>query len=249
MVILENELRGREMVIESIPKINVVDKVYEQMKENIISGEWGPDDQIPSENELCGLFGVSRNTVRSAIQKLKTIGVLITKQGQGTFVCKVFNEQIIERIIPIIYLSKNDIIEVLEFRKVIEIESIGLAAVRRTEEDINNMESYLNMMLSLKDNFKEFSIYDYQFHLSIAKASKNRIFYWIMLQLRDVIYAHFEEMCKDLGTELSVDDHKMILAAITDKDPELAKFLLKQMLENISNQLKFKFNCNNRSAI
>nr|WP_094551660.1 galactonate dehydratase [Petroclostridium xylanilyticum] len=85
--------------IKSIQKKNVVDEVYAQMKELIVNGDWEPDSKIPSEHELAKSFNVSRNTVRSAIQKLSAIGVLITRQGQGTFVCKSIINTIKEYVI------------------------------------------------------------------------------------------------------------------------------------------------------
>lgn len=221
-----------------IEKRNVVDMAYEQMKELIISGEWKPEMKIPSENELKAILNVSRNTVRSAIQKLKTLGILETKQGQGTFVRKSASSAFVNSLMPFISLSKEDILEILEFRKTIEIESVGLAAIRRNQEDIEFIKAAVDEMVENKDDFIRYSIADYQFHLSIARASKNKIFYSVLKNLKDVFYNHFEDMNKELGGEMSVDNHIRIFEAIRNKDEQLAKILMKDNIELSINALE-----------
>ncbi|WHH61296.1 FadR/GntR family transcriptional regulator [Petroclostridium sp. X23] len=229
------------MGIKSIGRKNVVDEVYAQMRELILSGEWPPNSKIPSENELSRAFDVSRNTIRNAIQKLKTMGVLITKQGEGSFVCGSTAENIAESFIPVICLNKKEIIEILEFRKIIEIESVGLAAIKGNEQDINTIKQYLNMMSNALQDYRQYSIADYQFHLSIAKASQNSILYSVMIKLEELIYSHLEEMNKDLGPAMSIENHKKIFNAIKDREPELARLLLKENIELSINILKSKY--------
>ncbi len=221
-----------------IGKRNVVDMAYEQMKDLIINGEWRPGAKIPSENELKEMLKVSRNTVRSAIQKLKTLGVLETKQGQGTFVCKSASAGFVNSFMPFISLSKEDILEILEFRKTIEIESVELAAIRRDHKDLESIKAAVDEMVGSKDDFKRYSIADYQFHLSIARASKNKIFYMVLKYLKDVLYNHFEDMNKELGAEMSVDNHLRIYEAIRDSDPQMAILHMKNNIELSINEMR-----------
>jgi DNA-binding FadR family transcriptional regulator len=226
--------------IKSIKKINIVDEVYVQLKEFIINGEWEPGSKIPSENELSTLFNVSRNTVRSAIQKLKAVGVLDTRQGQGTFVCESVIKNIVDSIMPIGFLSEEEIIEIMEFRKPLEVEAAGLAAIRRDEQDVISMQKALDAMVENLGDYKRHASADYQFHLSMAKASKNRMIYRALVKLKDVIYAHFEKMSKDLGTQMSIENHKRIFQAVKAKDPELARYIVKETIEVSINILKSK---------
>jgi len=220
-----------------IEKRNVVDMAYEQMKELIINGDWRPGSKIPSENELKEMLNVSRNTIRSAIQKLKTLGVLETRQGQGTFVCKSASESFVNGFMPIISLSKKDILEILEFRKTIEIESVGLAAERRDNEDIGAIKAAVDEMVESRNDFRKYSVADYKFHLSIAKASKNKIFHMVLKYLKDVMYSHFEDMNKELGAEMSVDNHLKIYEAIRDGDPQKARQYMKSNIESTISEL------------
>jgi GntR family transcriptional repressor for pyruvate dehydrogenase complex len=221
---------------------SLVDEVFEQMKDHIISGEWGPGEQIPSESELGKLFNVSRTTIRNSIQKLKAIGVLITKQGQGTFVRQTINEHLAENLIPMVFLDKDNILEILEFRVTIEMASAGLAAERADEEDIQRMKAALDVMNENIENYTQYSIADYQFHLNIARASKNKIFYRVMMKLKDILYGHFEEMNRELGPAMSIENHRRIFAAIKNRNPQLASTLMKKNIELSINTLKERSN-------
>nr|WP_278850753.1 winged helix-turn-helix domain-containing protein [Enterocloster clostridioformis] len=66
------------MNLKAVKKVNIGDQVYNQMKDQIMSGVWVPGEKIPSENQLMEVFGVSRGTVRQAIQKLSAVGLLET---------------------------------------------------------------------------------------------------------------------------------------------------------------------------
>lgn len=227
------------MAIRAIEeRASLVDEVFEQMKEHIISGEWEPGEKIPSENELSQLFNVSRTTIRNSIQKLKAIGVLITKQGQGTFVRQTLNEHLAEDLIPIVFLDKDNVLEILEFRITIEMGCAGLAAERADEEDIQRIQSTLSIMSESLNNYTRYSVADYQFHLNIARASKNKIFYRVMIKLKDILYSHFEEMNRELGPKMSIENHKHIFAAIKNRDARLARTLMKENIELSINTIK-----------
>lgn len=229
------------MAIRAIEdRASLVDEVFEQMKEHIISGEWEPGEKIPSEHELSTLFNVSRTTIRNAIQKLKTIGVLITKQGQGTFVRPTLDEHLAENLIPIVFLDKDNILEILEFRISIEMGSAGLAAERADEEDIQKIKHALDMMTENVETYTRYSIADYQFHLNIARASKNKIFYWVMMGLKDILYSHFEEMNRELGPKMSIENHQRIFAAIKNKDTKLARRLMRENIQLSIDTIKAK---------
>ncbi|MCP4397772.1 MAG: FadR family transcriptional regulator [bacterium] len=210
---------------------SLVDEVFEQMKEHIISGEWKPAQKIPSEHELSQSFNVSRTTIRNSIQKLKTIGVLTTKQGHGTFVRQTIDEHLTENLIPMVFLDKDNILDILEFRITVEMGSAGLAAERADKEDLERIQSALDIMQESLENYACYSAADYQFHLNIARASKNKIFYRVMLELKSMLYSHFEKMNRDLGPEMSIENHTRIFAAIQQKDAESARRLMRENIE------------------
>lgn len=221
------------MSVTSIEKIDLVEKVFEMMKDNIISGEWSPGEKIPSENDLCIMFNVSRNTVRSAIQKLKTIGALSSEQGKGTFVYRSITDSFIDSFIPLVSLDQEEMMDIVDFRDIIENESARLAAKRATEEELDHIQKALDNMIASINDYKKYSIADYQFHLSIVKASRNRIFYKAMLRLKDVLYRHLEEMNRTGDLEISINGHLKLFNAIKNRDHELAGILSKSDKETM----------------
>ena len=217
---------------------SLVDEVFEQMKDQIVSGEWGPGEQIPSENELSEVFNVSRATIRNSIQKLKAIGILSTIQGRGTFVRKTISENLAESLIPLVLLDKDNIIEILEFRKTVEMESVRLAAERADQDDLVRIKRALDGMLQNQDDPPRYSMADYQFHLAIARASRNMIFLRVMTDLKDLLFSHFSKMNRDLGTSLGLDYHVAIYEAIEKRDPASASGLICKNLELSINRLQ-----------
>ena len=96
------------MALKTISKRNISDVVYEQLMENLIAGEWKPGDKIPSENELAAQLQVSRISVRSALQRLSSLGLVESRQGEGTFVCEFSGAQYANNLIPLIVFERSD---------------------------------------------------------------------------------------------------------------------------------------------
>ena len=72
--------------VKPIKRVSVGEQVFTQLKELLVQGEWKPGEKLPSENELAAQFGVSRITVRQALQKLGALGLVETRLGEGSFV-------------------------------------------------------------------------------------------------------------------------------------------------------------------
>jgi DNA-binding FadR family transcriptional regulator len=128
----------------------------------------------------------------------------------------------ISNIIPGMVFNNNEILDVLEFRSIIEKENARLAAIRADEEEIKEIKKALDQMIKHQDDYQEYSIWDYKFHLNIAKASENKILYQTMLRLKDILFHHLEEMNKNGDFEKSIAGHQKLYQAIRDKNPQLA---------------------------
>lgn len=180
--------------IRPLRPANLVKKVLSQIREQIVDGEWTQGQKIPSENELSRRFRVSRNTVRSAIHQLQALGVLAAKQGQGTFVNASFNTAYLSSVMPFISLSREEILDLLEFRRILEAGSAALASERAKQDDIYEIGSALERMLHSIDDLDAYSKADFDFHLAIAKASKNKIIREVLNRLSVPLYSHLAEM-------------------------------------------------------
>lgn len=228
-------LLERKIILNSIDKKDVVSIVFEQLKEQITNGNWKPGAKIPSESQLVQQLNVSRVSVRSAIQRLRDIGIIVTYQGKGSFVSNDIDKFGLNEMKLVMNLSKDEFLDMMVFRQTIEFKCIELAVELADEEDLDEIKLALDKMLQHKDHYKKYSEADFNFHLAIAKASKNKVFYEIFLSIKGFYYHYLEELNRVIGITLeSVEVHVQIYQAIKSKDAVKAKELLSgAMNENI----------------
>ena len=226
------------MGIKPIRKVNVGEQVFQQLKKLLIEGEWKQGDKLPSENELSEMFGVSRITVRQALQKLVALGLIETRLGEGSFVKKLEPADAMNGLIPAAYLRKEAIFEVLEFREAIEAESARLAAGRASKADIQELEIILQKMEETKekDDLKAFALADYEFHYKIGQITKNDLIIRTNNILGEVLKSSMIEIVGKVGFKPGVYYHRKIIDAIAQQDGDLA---LKLMREHIGNNAQY----------
>lgn len=213
---------------------NTVNIVYEQMKRNILEGVWLPGSKLPSESELIATFDVSRVSVRSAVQRLRGLGIVITHQGKGTFVIKDLEQHgLLNDNKPIMHLSQEEFEDMRVFREAVEFRCMELAVKNATTEDIALLEAALNRMLVNKDDYKRYSQADFDFHYAIVKASHNKIFIHAMDSIRHIYLYYLEELNRVLGVTLeSVNAHIKVYMAIKNHDAVAAAETLNEAMAN-----------------
>lgn len=225
------------MSIKSTEKHNVVNDVFEQLRRKLTDGNWVPGSRLPSEKELCSALNVSRVSVRSAVQRLRDLGIVVTRQGSGSYISKDFTPQTLNnKLRPVMNLSKEEFHDMMVFRQTVEFKCMELAVIHATEEDILALEQALNRMLVNKNDYKKYSEADFDFHLAIVKASQNRVFYNVMLSIKDSYYYYLEELNRALGITIeSVETHIKVYVAMKNRDASTAvRVLGETMAENIT---------------
>ena len=224
------------MSIKSIQKQNVVSEVFEQIKEKLLDGTWGAGTRLPSEAELTVAFNVSRVSVRSAVQRLRDLGIVVTRQGSGSYVNDNFTPQMLNNgARPVMHLSREEFHDMMIFRQTVEFKCVELAVAQATEEDILRLEQALNNMLIHKNDYKKYSEADYAFHLAIVQASHNSVFINVMNAIKDIYYYYLEELNRALGITLeSVEAHIKVYMSIKNRDATTAVAVLNEaMSENV----------------
>lgn len=226
-------------------KDKLADQLYNQILDWIISGELKEGDKVPSENQLCKSFEVSRPVVREALLKLQEADLVATKKGIGSFVLHSPLEKLNQ------YASANDIAVILqshEVRIAIEGEAAYLAATRRTEEQLNDLKA---AVLAMETDFKshQLSIHaDYKFHIGIAKAAKNKIFV-DLLENADLGLTKTMAVAQQLSrasvknkifpnrNKNVLKEHQLILDAIENQDQEGARFAMRNHITKIKERI------------
>ena len=112
----------------------LVEQTYDALMQMIMDGNYKPGDRLPSEMILCNNLQVSRNTLRAALNKLNVLGFTETRQGGGTYMRAVDSSVYLNFFVPATLTSSMDLLEIMQFRKGIEVEAARLAAENATEE-------------------------------------------------------------------------------------------------------------------
>ena len=136
------------IALKPIKAKRVSDQAFEQIRDLIFRGQLKPGDQIMPERELAQALGVSRPTVREAIKKLVTMGLLEHHQGQGTFVRSTDSQREHNPLAAVIEDHDASLEELLEVRMGLEGQAVILAAQRATAEDLKVLEKALEAMLA-----------------------------------------------------------------------------------------------------
>ncbi|MEM1486099.1 FadR/GntR family transcriptional regulator [Oscillospiraceae bacterium PP1C4] len=226
------------MKIEPINRTKISEQVFEQMKQQMLLGEWKAGDKLPSENELANAFNVSRVTIRQALQKLMVLGLIKTKTGEGSFITEAELGSCMNTMIPMAYLRPKDTLEVLEFRQVIEIETAGLAAKKATAQDVEALQNIYDEMLALKDNMEDFAQADLEFHLKIAEITKNNLIISTHNILKDILSVTMKDIVGTLGYEIGIYYHQQLLDSIAQNDAEKTKEIMREHVVQTLNGFK-----------
>src|SRR6266498_2037412 len=113
----------------------------------IVSGELGPGDRLPKENDLAERLGLSRNSLREAVKALSLIRVLDVRQGDGTYVTSLQPEVLLDTVRFIIDFHRDDsVLYLLEVRRILEAEATAMAARKMTDEELAELGKVLDGM-------------------------------------------------------------------------------------------------------
>lgn len=201
-------------------RAGLIDRTVDQLRKHIISGDWPVGSKIPTEPALTELLGVGRNTVREAVQSLVHAGLLVRRQGSGTYVLSdseltvVMGRQIAD--------ANHQ--HVLEVRRSLEVEAARLAARRRTEEDVAELRS-LNTARQTAfagGDVDEIVAADLALHRAIAAVARNPVLLSLYENLIDAIGANIRTNVIGLVHTQSEDDHDSLVEAIALGDSYLA---------------------------
>lgn len=212
-------------------RLSLSDEVYNQILEQITSGEWKVGDKLPSESKLCSMFGVSRTSVRAALQNLQGSGIVVTMQGIGSFVHRN-PEQGVTSEEPVESLKSSDITseefkEFFEFRQAIEFKAIEFFVRRATKEDEDVLKDLVEKMQEAAkvDDRAAFTQYDLDFHMAIIEGAKNVFLYNSMLNYKDIFSHYMEEITRLTDKPLSVlaEEHVELYTYLVEKKPKWAK--------------------------
>jgi GntR family transcriptional repressor for pyruvate dehydrogenase complex len=184
-------------------------------------------EKLPSEYEMCSQFRVSRTVIREALRMLCARGLIVIIKGKGIFVANFSGESVTNplRLYLQLNIEENYVLDIVHARQIIEPPIAASAALHHTEGDALKLQKDLESLKQCKGNFEELARLDMEFHLDIAKASKNQIIplilepiHKLLPQIKSSVYATVQD-----AKDSAVVWHQKILDAILERNPEEAR--------------------------
>lgn len=215
------------MNLKPIKPKRISDQVFEQIRELIYKGEFKPGQQILPERDLAKSMAVSRTSVRNAINKLVTLGLLDHRQGQGTFVSSPEAREG-NPLAAAMGTDEATLDDLLEVRMGMECNTAKLAAQRATDSDLKAMlKSLEEMEEDLAATDKIGTGPDTAFHMAIAFATKNPVLIHLMRNFYDFLFVGIKKNLTHMYTDREaledvIGHHRAVYEAIKRRAPQEA---------------------------
>lgn len=228
--------------MRKIHKESITDQVFEEIKRNIVESKWKEGDRIQSENDLAEQLGVSRVSVRAALQKLQALGYIETRSTNRSYVKKFSLGSLLNAVSPDIVMNETALSELREFRNNMELDCCRLAIERHTTDELNELKECLNQMISVtkEDDFESFIGSDQAFHNIIARMTHNSLYVItenatspaISLYNRTLYLNRLKKFnnVSQLAWDEAINWHTNIFIAIRDRNFDLCKETYSEIL-------------------
>ncbi|MCF7914550.1 MAG: FadR family transcriptional regulator [Spirochaetaceae bacterium] len=228
--------------LEPVKKIRLYESIVKQIQHLINEGELVPGQKLPPERELAEELNVSRTSIREALRALEMMGYLESKVGVGggTFIKEITIDNIISPFSKVLLKNDDYIVELLEVRLFLEIESARLAALRRNEEELQSMQAAIDQMEQDIKNGGSGLDGDNNFHRAISVAANNRVLQQFVNMCGDLLEVEREAHLTNNSaeSERALGQHKKLIQAIREKDDERAQKIMRSHILNISKLIK-----------
>ncbi len=210
-------------MFKSVKHTRISDEIADQIKMLIGEGRLKPGDRLSPERELIKEFGVSRPSLREALNSLVAMGFLEIK-GKRTFIRSVASESMQNPLSLLLKADAKKIFDLIEVRKAIEVWGASLAAQRATEEDIKQLAEILKEMKKAFEEGRSWEKQDADFHLVMAQATHNTIQTHMMSTIYDLLRESVARVFKDRSkVKKLLDHHHRMFSAIKSHSPDKAR--------------------------
>ncbi|MEH7222779.1 FadR/GntR family transcriptional regulator [Bacillus sp. JJ1566] len=231
------------MEYKKIKPKKIYEEVADTLQEAIRSGELTPGTKLESVQQLAESFQVGRSAIREALTALKAMGLIEMRQGEGTYVKEFQAENLAFPLASAMLMNQQDVMHLLEVRKIIETGAAATAAKKHNPENILKMETALNGMKVALGNEEIGETSDLQFHLAISEATQNPMLTNLLLHVSDLMQETMKEtrritlFSKEKTTERLYNEHLAIYEAIVSGNEEAARSTMLTHLTNVEETL------------
>ncbi|HHV95863.1 MAG TPA: FadR family transcriptional regulator [Clostridiaceae bacterium] len=210
----------------------IIEKFIDMIKE----GKLKTGERLPSERTLAEMFNVSRTSIREALRAMEIIGILEVRQGEGSYITDLNIAPFINTIAPLFVKNESLETDLLDFRKLLEVEAVKLAATRTN--GIELLEKHLKSMREAleKDDISLGAEADIQFHKSIFALTGNVVLikaaeFTAYILESSVRFNRAKILENSENSKVLYEQHKKIYEAIKQGNPVLAAEIMEKHLD------------------
>lgn len=214
--------------MSNIKPQSLVEQAVESILNFISERDLEVGDKLPTESELTQLLGVGRSTIREAISRLANHGVLTVRQGKGTFLNRVTANTVLNgqrSLYKLVDLNRDELQDVMDVRKVLEVEVVRRVARRIDDEGLAVLRDYYEKHVEAKNSNLAYSR-DIDFHVALARLSGNSVLPQMLVLLRNLLNRYTDIVSSTLDipeyAEKILEQHRQILVALENRDEEQA---------------------------
>lgn len=216
--------------LQQLNSQNLVEQAVEALRDHILSGKFGKDQELPSQGELCNTLGVSRSVIREAMRTLQAQGLIEVSQGRRPRVLPAGPGALLQSLNTLVQRSDLSLLQLVEIRRPLEAESATLAAQRITAIQLVELRASVDALRDAVDLEAQVEA-DVRFHKVLADAAGNPLFGIILDVLAHQLRESRRRTLRQSGVETALGYHQRILAAVEAGDSARARQVMLQHLE------------------
>lgn len=222
-----------------IERRKVYELVSDRLVDDIAARRLKPGDPIPAERQLAETLAVGRSSIREALRMLESRG-LIASAGNGSFIVAEYGNPLNASLALLMEMGDGDLRQLFEVRKLLEVEMAGMAAERRSDEDVERMRGAIEAMDEGLASAERYIAGDLEFHQAVVAATGNRIARSMMHAIRDVMRRALLSIYQIPGSpERSMEEHRQILEAVVAGTPEEARTRMREHLLRVEGEIEY----------
>lgn len=225
------------MELKKVRSRRIYEQVADAIQEMIRSGNLKPGDQLISERQLAEQFGVSRASVRQALSALASRGIVTITPRGGAYVRAGTLADLVSPVATILLRSPEDVLHLIELRRMIEVESARLAAMRATEADLYRIRQASRDFQADVAAGRDANLSDSRFHLAICQATRNPFVAEVLRMFGRLLeegYGPIRARLIKANDEYHwAERHCALLTAIENRAPDRAAALMAEYLDEV----------------
>lgn len=209
-------------MIKPVPQNNVVDMIFDEIMQHIVSGEWKIGTKIPSENELAAQMQVSRNSLRQALNRFNALGIIESRHGDGSYVKSVDLTFYLKNIFPMVILSKYDALNVYQLQKAIQCEAASSGVCELcTKAQLDELAELVEEMKRCDgaDDADGFLLADMRYHEVFVEITRNPVLISIERCVTQIMKGPLRDIVYPSVRGDSILMHEMVLRGLREQQP------------------------------